>query len=141
MNIKELVEQSFATALDKGWHQGVVQNRHSFGLTTYPTTIDANGKPHPRVVDVDYVGCKLMLAVSELSEALEELRAGRAPTIVYWQNPTSDDKPPIGVNINLLSRLDDGIKPECWARGPMGNSDVEAAMCWNGLSRRTSQRS
>lgn len=54
MTLRELVQQAYAMAKDKGFHE----------------------KP----VNIDQ---KLMLVVSELAEAQEELRDGRTPTEVY----------------------------------------------------------
>lgn len=57
MDLKELVEEAYGTAVEKGWYE--------------------NGpRPIPEL---------LMLTVSELSEALEEYRRGCSPTEIYFE--------------------------------------------------------
>ncbi len=87
MNITELIERSYATAFSRGWHREVAEGQTGLGDTTiYPTTInDPDGAA--RDVSIDYVGTKLMLVVSEIAEALEELRNNNSPVHIYWATP------------------------------------------------------
>lgn len=54
--------------------------------------------------DANNIDRRLMLAVGELAEAQEELRAGRAPTEVYYTGPEDDAKPE-GFGIELADAV------------------------------------
>lgn len=90
MHIRDLVEDSFTTATEKGWHE---KSRS--------------------------VGDFFMLMVSEISEALEEFRAGHLVDEVYF----GEDGKPEGVPIELAD-LAIRLADFCGAHG----IDLEAAI-------------
>jgi hypothetical protein len=115
--ITDLVEYSYGTATDKGWHDNL-----KVGATpvTYPTTLQSGESvvtpdgmdPQVAKVSTDYVATKLMLACGELHEALEELRAGRQPTEVYWKHHEEGHEMPGTVDYPVEDIAAQGFKLE-----------------------------
>ena len=71
-----LIKEAFRTAEEKGWH---------LGSTT--------------------IGDRLCLIHSEISEALEEIRKGQAPTEIYWEKHDINEKKPCGFPIELADAV------------------------------------
>lgn len=61
---------------------------------------------HGFVTDKDNIGEKLMLAVGELSEALEEVRAGHEPTEIYEGAGGKPEGFPIEIADTIIRLLD-----------------------------------
>lgn len=76
MKIHELQQEAHGNAVSKGFYDFV------------PPTLDA-------------INTRLMLTVGELAEAQEELRAGHAPTEVYYR----DDGKPEGFGMELADAV------------------------------------
>lgn len=84
--LRWVVTQCHETARSKGWW-----DRYGQGA-------QADRVLHEFKSDI--IASKLMLVVSELSEALEELREGR---VVHWEHP--EDKKPEGFGVELADAV------------------------------------
>lgn len=71
MDLNKLQQDSYAIATKSGFYEGI---------------------PESAKYDSTFIGSRLMLMVSELSEALEEIRAGISPLVIYF-NKEKPDKP------------------------------------------------
>lgn len=71
MEFAELQKQSYSNALEHGFYDNISESTRE---------------------DSTFIGSRLMLMVSELAEALEEVRAGHSPWEIYY-NPEKPDKP------------------------------------------------
>lgn len=115
--IKDLVDDSYGTATDKGWHDNLKAGTKP---TTFPTTLQSGSslvtpdgmEPQVAEVSVDYIATKLMLACGELHEALEELRAGRRPDEIYWKHRKTGEIFPRTASESVRDITASGFKPE-----------------------------
>lgn len=95
--LQEIISQCFRTARSKGWWE-----KYAGALSAEFTE--------------EIISSKLMLMVSELSETLEEIRAGVKPTETYYSHKTS-----AGVNVVLRGSALESVKESLeWRDGVLG---------------------
>lgn len=82
--LDRLIEACWAGAESKGFHQPRVQP----------------GETEPRKVSITE---RLMLIVSEIAEAMEEVRAGRS--MLWWDQDAQGNQKPEGVAVELADAL------------------------------------
>lgn len=119
MNITELLEDSHKTARAHGWwDKGLAGPDGIIRPKTFSTSIGFVGSPTECMgVPLDMIASKLMLAVSELAEALEEVRSNMDPVIVYWSHKGTEDTKHYSSTVReaaqAATRLtEEGFKPE-----------------------------